>query len=76
MEAMLMHGGNLVEAGGNGGTGHGTTANLRTGCDLVKDFPLICGKAALNDREFVVNGCVSPVVREPRRLSQRHVSPV
>ncbi|MEI6261639.1 MAG: sugar kinase [Deltaproteobacteria bacterium] len=28
-----------------------------------KDFPLTCGKAVLNDRELVVNGCVSPVVR-------------
>jgi hypothetical protein len=28
-----------------------------------KDFRLTCGKAALNDRELVVNGCVSPVVR-------------
>jgi hypothetical protein len=28
-----------------------------------KDFPLTCGKAALNDRGLVVNGSVSPVVR-------------
>ncbi len=28
-----------------------------------KDFPLTCGQAVLKDRDLVVNGCVSPVVR-------------